>query len=215
MFQWFIAYWNFMPLVFINTYKGSHWGYLSRGVHPWVSYAASFIIENVEGSFTRILESHEAATWVVCPFLQQPHSGIVTLSPKIREKEVCLLLHRTATFGFKNDGFRSYSKKQYSEPEIISNDQFWSWSLLYFWDQVSATPWQCWVSHTLHSHHSSFQEGPSPVPAWLCLCASPALSTQTLLTEHCLAQPLGNAGYCHSKHTAFTLTPVICFKERL
>lgn len=39
-----------MPLVFINTYKESHWGYLSRDVHPWVPYAASFIIENGEES---------------------------------------------------------------------------------------------------------------------------------------------------------------------
>lgn len=177
-----------MPLLFINTYKGSHWGYLSRGVHPCsscISYTSSFIIENGEGWFTRILESHEAATWVVCPFLQQPHSGIVTLNPKIREEDVCLLLHRTTTLGFENDdGFRPYSKKQYIAPKKISNYQFWSWSLLYFWDQVFATLWQSWVSHALHTYLSFFQEGPAPIPARLCLCASPALSTWTLLTEH-------------------------------
>lgn len=202
-----------MPLVFINTCKGSQWGYLGRDVHPWVSYAASFITENGEGSFTRILESHEAATWVVCPFLQQPHSGIVTLNPKIREKEACLLLPRTAILGFGNDdGFRSYCKKQNIAPERASNDQFWSWSLLCFWDLVSATPWQCWVS--LHSHQSIFQEGPSPtLPGFVCPWASPALSTQTLLTE--LALPLGNAGYCHGKHIAFTQTPVMSFAEKL
>lgn len=71
------------------------------------------------------------------------------------------------------------------------------------------------IPHPAHPPHLLPERTISSTCQAVCLCASPTLSTQTLLTEPCLAQPLGNAVLVTATHCFHTDTSHVLYRKTL